>query len=239
MSYRGECRSVVQLTDEERACMSRLYLQCYDHSDESRFFKDLNEKQEVILIYHEGQSEELVGFSSLLFYERLWMGKRCGVIYSGDTIVSRAHWGQQALSLTWLRRMARFVHESDGIPLYWFLLVKGHRTYRYLSAYFHSFHPHWEKMRPDLRELADTLALERFGKDYNPASGVVEFATSQGNLCEDLALPTERELMREDVRSFFARNPHYQQGHELVCLCEVTRENMKPLTRRIFERDTL
>ena len=33
-------------------------------------------------------------------------------------------------------------------PLYWFLIVKGHRTYRYLSAFSVDFHPHWRTPMP-------------------------------------------------------------------------------------------
>ena len=84
--------------------------------------------------------------------------------------------------------------------------------------------------------MVDDLAKMRFGPDYNPASGIVEFAQSKGHLKADIALPTEEEMSKDSVRFFLERNPNYIHGHELVCLCEISEQNMKPLTRRIFRK---
>ena len=47
--------------------------------------------------------------------------------------------------------------------------------------------------------------------------------------------PTLEQPLSE-VRFFVERNPGYQRGHELVCLCEVETHNMKPLTLKLFEK---
>ena len=78
--------------------------------------------------------------------------------------------------------------------------------------------------------------MEKFGRDYNPATGVVAFTVSKGHLKEEIARPSERENNKEAVRFFLQSNPGYLQGHELVCLCELAVENMQPLTARIFRR---
>ncbi|HVQ27069.1 MAG TPA: hypothetical protein VMV01_17910, partial [Planctomycetota bacterium] len=114
--------------------------------------------------------------------------------------------------------------------------VKGHRTFRYLPVFGKSFHPHWSDDRSDLRELADSLASEMFPDDYNPATGVVEFDQSRGQLVPEIAQPTPAELDREGVRFFLERNPGFERGHELVCVCEVEEHNMKPLTLRLFRK---
>jgi len=169
-------------------------------------------------------------------FERDWHGQRIRVVYSGDTVVERAHWGQQALAFAWIARMGALKREQPNVPLYWFLLVKGHRTFRYLPVFGRSFHPHWSEPRDDLKALADALALEMFPGDYNAATGVVEFAESRGHLRSDIAQPTPEELEREGVRFFLERNPGFCRGHELVCLCEVEERNMKPLTLRLFRK---
>lgn len=213
--------------------MAALYLGSYDASDEKLFFHDLASKQEVLLV-HAGK--ELVGFTTLRFFERDWRGGRICVVYSGDTVVSRKHWGQQALAFAWIGRMGELKRERSSAPLYWLLLVKGHRTFRYLPVFGKSFYPHWSVDRSDLKPLVDTLAGEMYPADYNPASGVVEFQDSRGHLKPDIALPCAQELDKQGVRFFLERNPGFQRGHELVCLCELEEANMKPLTLRLFRR---
>ena len=220
------------LSSEERSLMARLYLTYYDNVDEAMFFGDLDAKTEADLLYCEG---ELVGFSTLLLYEAQWRGQTARIAYSGDMIVRRDHWGQQALSATWLRYMGRVAAKAPSMPIYWFLLVKGHRTYRFMPSFAYEFHPGINAGQPDLKLFADQLAAEKFGRYYNPTTGLVEFENSLGNLKEEVAYPSERELKNPFVRFFLEKNPNYVKGHELVCLCRVAPDNLKPFARRIFE----
>ena len=225
--------SVRRLTPALRTAMARLYLDSYDGSSESLFFHDLDGKDEVLLVYSD---EQLVGFTTLWVFERPWRGQTLRVVYSGDTVVDRAHWGQQALAFDWISRIGAYQRERPELPFYWLLLVKGARTFRYLPLFGKTFHPHWENQRGDLKALADSLALELFPEDYNPATGVVEFSRSRGHLKAEIASPSADELQRQEVRFFLERNPGYRRGHELVCLCEVAPHNMNPLTLRLFEK---
>jgi hypothetical protein len=102
-----------------------LYLASYGGSDEALFLHDLHEKDEVPLVYAAG---EIVGFTAVRVFEREWQAQRICVVYSGDTVVDREHWGHQALAFAWIGRMDALKRECPEIPLYWFLLVKGHRT---------------------------------------------------------------------------------------------------------------
>jgi hypothetical protein len=78
------------------------------------------------------------------------------------------------------------------------------------------------------------LARERFGEAFDDASGVVRFPESRGHLAEPFAEANEREAEREDVSFFLRRNSGYRNGDELVCLCELSLENLRPLARRLF-----
>lgn len=231
--YSTSFAAVSALSEALRSEMARLYLANYDGSDERIFFGDLAKKQEVLLL-RDGQ--QLVGFTTIHFFEREWRGQPIRVVYSGDTVVDRAHWGQQALAFDWISRMGALKCERPEIPFYWLLLVKGHRTFRYLPLFARSFYPHWKSDRRDLKPLADALAEEMFPGDYNAETGVVEFRESRGHLKSDIALPSQAELAKEDISFFLQRNPGFQRGHELVCLCEVEPHNMKPLTLKLFER---
>ncbi len=221
------------IVKSELEAMVHLYLNYYEGCNANQVKADLAEKSEVLLLLDDNK---LVGFTTLLGYDQIWNDQPIRVIFSGDTIVDHKHWGQQALAFAWITRMGKLASEMPDIPLYWFVIIKGHRTYKYLPTFGKSFYPHWSIERPDLKSLADFLAYERFGDDYNATNGVVEFASSKGHLKADIALPSEEEMRKESVRFFMQKNPNYLQGHELVCLCEITPENMKPLTKRVFMR---
>lgn len=224
---------VSALDRDTRERMCELYLANYDGSSAALFHHDLEHKHEALLLSHDGQ---LVGFTTLRLFDHDWHGQRLRIVYSGDTVVDRAHWGQQALAFAWIRRMGAIKRACPDQPLYWLLLVKGHRTYRYLPAFAHHFHPHWREQHPELQGLADALATRLFA-DYRPASGLVEFPTSHGHLKAGLAQPDGDELARDSVRFFLARNPGYTRGHEMVCLCALEPDNLKPFTRRLFDKD--
>jgi hypothetical protein len=232
--YSTSFAPVSALGEEERRAMASLYLAHYDGSSESMFFHDLARKDEVLLVR---QEETVVGFTTIRVFEREWDGREIRVVYSGDTIVDRKHWGQQALAFDWIARAGALKRERPELPLYWFLLVKGHRTFRYLPLFGKTFFPHWQADRSDLKPLADLLAGAMFPRDYNARTGVVEFEQSRGHLKSEIAMPAADELERADVRFFLERNPGFQRGHELVCICELEPHNMKALTRRLFARD--
>jgi hypothetical protein len=230
--YQCVFRSVASLDPDERQQLARLYLRHYDGSDEARFFADLDDKAEALLLYHEGR---IVGFTTLALYDFEWRRQRRRIVFSGDTIIEPAHWGQQTFGYAWAGRMGRLYREAPALPLYWFLIVKGHRTYRYLPLIGQTFFPHWQQPPdPQLQALAEALAAARFGAAYDPRSGLIRFDRSHGHLKPDLAQPKAHELEKAAVAFFLQRNPGYLQGDELVCLCPLRADNMRPLVRRIF-----
>jgi hypothetical protein len=230
--YQSTIISVGNLPPEIVQAMAALYLSNYDGSSNGLFLSDLRDKDEAMLLLCDG---ELVGFTTLKVYLREWNGVAIRLVYSGDTIVHPQHWGQQELAFAWITHIGEIKRQAPETPLYWFLLVKGHRTFKYLPVFGHSFYPHWAIDRSDLKPLADQLATEKFGDAYNPQTGVVEFAQSHGHLKDEIAGATEAELKRPATQFFFQRNPGYRRGHELVCICELELHNLKPLTARIFQ----
>lgn len=214
--------------------MSALYLDSYAGSSDALFRADLLEKDSALLVF---SGDALVGFTTIKYYEVEWQAKPAGIVFSGDTIVDPRHWGQRELAFAWLEHVGGIKAAAPDRPLYWFLLVKGHRTYRYLSVFARRFYPCWQDCEGEpLKPLADFLANARYGDDYNPQTGVVEFIESRGHLRLAIACPDRDELERQDVRFFLARNPGYLQGNELVCVCELAVDNLKPLAARFFQR---
>ena len=231
--YQTLFKKIEDLTESDRKQITELYLSYFDGSSEEQVISDLEKKTEILLVYFE---DALVGFSTLELYDFKWENSLIQILYSGDTIVDQAHWGQQALAFAWIANLGKLTRDRPEVPLYWFVILKGHRTFKFLPAFGKSFYPHWSIDRSDLKPLVDALAKQKFGSDYNPETGIVEFAESRGHLNPDIAYPTENEKAKDSVRFFLEKNPNYLRGHELVCLCEISEQNMKPLTKRIFRR---
>ncbi len=232
--YRSRIVRTSELDEGRIAGMSALYLDHYAGSSDALFRADLLEKDHALLVFSD---DALVGFTTIQHYEVAWQEQDTGIIFSGDTIVDPRHWGQRELAFAWLEYVGGIKAAAPARPLYWFLLVKGHRTYRYLPVFAREFHPCWQDSATlRLKPLADFLAGARYGADYNPQTGVVEFAESRGHLRPAIAHPDIDELERQDVRFFLARNPGYLQGNELVCVCELAVDNLKPLAARFFQR---
>ena len=215
------------------ASMFALYSDYYDGTTEELFRRDLAEKQYVILL--EDESAVLRGFSTAVVAEHDFEGGRLRSFFSGDTIIDQSHWGQQTLPTAWFRLTGHIHAAEPETPLYWFLLVKGHRTYRYLPTFFRVFFPTHEDETPAYHQsLMDLLAGERYGEAYDQERGVVAFETSHGHLKPSWADIPEKDRNRLEVAYFLERNPGYIKGDELVCLTELAPSNLRPIAERLF-----
>ncbi len=224
---------VATLAAAERAAMYELYARHYDAADAVRFQADLDDKRYAVLLHDEAGA--LQGFSTLAEYERDFAGRRIGVLFSGDTVIDAQHWGQQALAFAWLRLAGMRKALAPQRPLYWFLISKGHRTYRFLTAFAKAFWPAHDRPTPTAAQaLMDMLAQERFGAAYDRTTGLIRFAESHGHLRPIYASVTDAHRRRPEVDYFLARNPGYASGDELACLCELAADNLRPLARRVF-----
>ena len=157
--------AIDSLDRRTRADMFALFEQYYESVSLQAFEQDIGGKTIAILL-SDGQGK-LQGFSTL---EIIHFETRDGAaiaLYSGDTIISHHHWGEQALSRAWCFLAGQVKKEHPKLPLYWFLIVKGHRTYRYLPAFTRKFYPNYRAATPaKLQEIMDRLATEKFGDAY-------------------------------------------------------------------------
>jgi hypothetical protein len=229
----GRMQRVADLGPATRSDMFALYEQYYGGTNEQLFLDDLSDKQYAVILRDDDGT--LQGFSSLKVWEEIFVGQAIRVMFSGDTIVHKDHWGQQALAFTWIHFSGALKSDAPDVPLYWFLLVKGHRTYRYLKTFYRVFYPaHTRSTPPDAKALMDHLAGEKFGTFYKPETGIVHFPQSRGHLKADWAEIPEKDRRRPDVSFFLERNPGYTVGDELVCLTELSQGNQNPLAARLF-----
>ena len=221
------------LTAANVRSMFELYASNYADTSERVFQRDLAQKTHVLLLT--GERSDVCGFTTIELYQTVAAGQSVRVLFSGDTIINPEHWGSQALAREWIR-FAGQVARDVTLPLYWLLIVKGHRTYRFLPAFARRYIPHHELAdTPAEREILSALAREKFGHYFNEATGVVHFETPQGRLCEELAEVPGKHRKLPAVEHFLRLNPGYREGDELVCLCRLARENLRPFAARVFE----
>ena len=228
-----EIRSVASLSEAEIHAMYRLYQQYYDASQAECFQRDLEEKNYVIAL--KDKASLWRGFSTVALIEFTFNNKKQRAIYSGDTVIHHAYWGSQSLPLAWSQLAGNLKSQAPTTPLYWLLIVKGHRTYRYLSLFAKSYYPSWRVDTPkETQDLMDYLARKKFGDAYRPDKGIVSFESSRGHLKQNWAATPKHLLKKPDVRYFLERNPGYHRGEELVCLTELREDNLRSHVLRAF-----
>jgi hypothetical protein len=224
---------ISDVSSVEREEMWNLYRRFYSGTHRELFDHDLANKDSLLLLTDAAQ--RIQGFSTMAVGLIEFEGRPVRYVFSGDTIIDKAYWGSQALAFTWLLYVGELKRAQPELPLFWFLIVKGHRTFRYLPTFAREFYPHWERGTPaHIAALMNRLARERFGEAFDDTSGVIRYREPHGHLAEGFAEANEREAGREDVSFFLKRNAGYRQGDELVCLCELSAENLRPLARRLF-----
>jgi len=219
---------------KDRMAMYGLYSQYYGGCDFKRFSRDLQEKDFVILLRN--ASGKLCGFTTLVIIEFQYNGERRIALFSGDTVIHHDYWGTQILSLSWCRLAGFIKSQHPDTSLYWFLIVKGYRTYRYLPLFAKTFYPTRRSRTPqEIQAMMDLLASNKFGDAYIPNKGIIQFERSQGHLNDNWADIPDHVSSHPDVQFFLEKNPGYINGDELVCFTELTESNLRSYALRAFK----
>lgn len=221
------------LPENTLAALYDLYAAYYGGTSFTLFRRDLADKDHVLLL--EDAEHRIRGFSTLKIIRDHHQGRPVCVLFSGDTIIDHRYWGEQTLPLAWCRLAGQIQAQHPGIPLYWLLIVKGDRTYRYLNAFSRDYHPNRRHPTPpDVQAFIDRLAHARFGSAYHVHSGLVCHAETQGYLKAEWHTPPAAR--NPEAQYFHTRNPGAAHGDELVCLTRLTPENLRSFALRGFEQ---
>jgi hypothetical protein len=206
------------LTPSLRQEMWQLFERFYSDVRRAQFEEDLDGKHDVILLF-DRRDDSLQGFSTLMRYQVEVEGKRYAIVFSGDTIVAPKYWGQSALQVAFYRYVVATKVEFPKLPVYWFLITKGYRTYLLLSRNFLEYWPRHDKPTPPrMKALLAKLASDRFGSAWRPELGLLQFDEPHGRLKEEVAPLTDLDLAHADIRFFAEKNPQHARGDELCCL---------------------
>lgn len=228
-----QSRLVADVGHGERNALYALYARHYDATDPERFVADFAAKDWVLTLHHGSQ---LAGFSTQAVKRHITdSGLALLELFSGDTVIDPVYWGSQALSTEFARLAGYLARQHAPLPLYWLLISKGYRTWRYLPLFAREYWPNPACETPSSSQaLLNELARARFGNAYDVATGLVRFESSQGHLQTKLATVRPNLACRPEVRFFLDRNPGYTQGDELVCLTQLTPPNLRGPVLRAF-----
>jgi hypothetical protein len=231
---KGDIRQCQDIDDATRGAMYALFCEQFDGVSFDVFRDDLGDKSWVLLLRDD--DEELCGFSSMDLYDVDVNGRPVSVVYSGDTAVRSETWRDSALSYYWMGAIdyLRRLHRKER--LFWFLLVSGYRTYRFLPVYSRTFFPRHDcATPPDVQAIMDAAATARFGGNYDAATGIVRLDHPARLKGRFRGIPENR--MRDPHIAFFAaRNPGHDQGDELVCFAVLDEDKLTRLGRRMWQK---
>jgi hypothetical protein len=220
------------LGEPEVRAMFALYDTYYDGTSESLFREDLAGKSHVLLLESDG---ELRGFSTVAVVDFEFAGAANRAIFSGDTIIDHRFWGEQELVRAFCRFAGALKAAAPQLPLFWLLISKGYRTYRYLETFAHDYQPHHSRQpSPDARARLETLARLKFGASFDADAGLLRFPESRGHLKSRWAEVRDPLQQHPAVRFFLERNPRFHAGEELVCITELTADNLRSFAKRAF-----
>lgn len=206
----------------------------YTNMRREPFEADLDRKQWVIRL-EEPETNRLVGFSTQTLLDVLVSGKPIKALFSGDTVVEREHWGDTALASCWGKFALELIDQQQATPLYWFLISKGFRTYRYLPLFFREYFPNCQSATPeDSLQILSALGRQIAPGQYHLESQIIRAGNQKEYVRPEYNDFANRSLPDRHVRYFLERNPRHDRGDELCCLAPLTRENFTPLAWRMI-----
>jgi len=211
---------VRSLTAGERGAMLALMQRYYDGVTAAQFDRDLGEKRFVIRMLD--AQGGLCGFSTIQELRLDHEGVPIRVVFSGDTVIDRACWGQKNLQRAFTRYLIRCLILEPRRRLYWFLLSKGYKTYLLMRHNLESYPNCKRATPPDFAAILELTARHKFGERYDAARGVLPAEGDDAQTVkEGFREVTPAELADPEIAFFVQKNPGYARGDELCCLAIV------------------
>ncbi|TBO29343.1 hypothetical protein EYS42_13115 [Aquabacterium lacunae] len=203
--------------------MYELYQSYYENTALDIFISDLSKKTGVIMVTRKSD-DRLVGFSTQVLMHMTVDGRKVRGIFSGDTIVDKRYWGNNELAKAFYKFCVRqIVVRPPWIPLYWFLISKGYKTYLLMTNNSYKFYPRsggdpWGNDE-FYKHVTESYSQQLFPEYYDKEKGVLDFGHDYVHLKGDVAdITPELAASNEHIAYFDQVNPGWRVGHELPCL---------------------
>jgi hypothetical protein len=206
--------------------MYDLYASFYENTALDVFLQDLSKKSGVILVTRKSD-EKVVGFSTLTCFDIEVEGRNARGIFSGDTIIEPAYWGNNALAATFHRRVVIERLKKPFTPFYWFLISKGYKTYLLLANNFYNYYPNVNGGDARYRRVTEAYCNALFPEAFDRERMVLDFGHDYVRLKGDVAEITPELKAANPHIAFFDRiNPEWRRGTELPCVGSVDYESV-------------
>ncbi len=234
MNLEGQLLTVAELTPDDRGKMFALMQRYYANVRRAEFDADLDEKQWVIRVV-DPDGGAIRGFSTQRLLDLDVDGRQVLALFSGDTIVHRDHWGSNPLAQVWGHFAVSLIDAHPFAELFWFLISKGYKTYRFLPVFFHEFYPRHDRPTPQWGSaILDAAARQKYAESYDAAAGVIRAGRAGCRLQRGVADLTPGRLSDPHVRFFASRNPGHARGDELCCIAPLSRDNFTKAAHRVM-----
>ena len=217
--------------------MFELMEEGYQNIDYEHFVRDLEPKNLAGLLRdNEGTVQ---GFSTMSINPKGSGTEGFNIIYSGDTIISARYRGTQELVRGFCRTCGVLLGLFPEKKLYWYLISKGHRTYMYLPLFTREYFPaRGLESESPLGEIARHCSEKLYGPFWVPEKGLLIFPESRGELKPELARDTYEKKRNKHVAYFLERNPGFVKGDELVCITDMSPQNLRGGAKRYLTEGT-
>lgn len=220
------------VSNEDIQSMFQIFLKYYDNTEFKTFIRDLNKKDGVFIVRRKDNGR-IVGFSTGVRNEfelptRKGKKKKAVALFSGDTIMEKAYWGNTALQLAAAKYAITQKIKNLQKPVFWFLICKGFKTYLLMANNLISYWPRVDKEDdPQGNEIVEKLCLEFFPDNYDAESGLLLFGEKSQKLKSNVAEITEELKEKYPKIGFFEKkNPTWRNGTELPCVAELSVFNL-------------
>jgi hypothetical protein len=218
----GKVVARAALDEAQRRAMFGVFARYYEQISRAQFDHDLDGKDLVILLF-DGDGA-IQGFSTIKHLEvRGADGRLHRGLFSGDTVVAEAFWGQRVLGHLFLRHLFAQKLRHPFAPYWWMLISKGYKTYLLMANNFAEHYPRYERETPaNKQEVLDAFAASLFAGAYRKETGLIDFQRSLGQLKAGVAPITADMLEHPRIHFFNERNPTWSRGTELACIARMT-----------------
>lgn len=219
-------RPISSVTVSNIKQMYDLYAKYYENTSLDIFLTDLSKKSGVILVTR-AVDDQIVGFSTQTFFDLKVDGKRVRGIFSGDTIIEQAYWGNNALANTFYRRLIIERLKRPFVPFYWFLISKGYKTYLLMTNNFYNYYPNVNGKDEKYRRVTEAYCQQLFPEAFDREKMLLDFGESYVRLKGDVASITPELTAANPHIAFFEKvNPSWRRGTEVPCLAACDYESL-------------
>jgi hypothetical protein len=238
MNLTGRLVETKMLTSIQKNRMLELMTGYYGDISPERFEQELNERDSALVLFD--AANQIQGFTTIKFYHLDVLKIPVRLVFSDEAIIPGGFRSNLELFRAWIRAVYSRVLDGDELlrqrkievqnyfKSYWVLLAEGYQKYRLLPLYFKRFYPNYQERTPEFEQtVINHFCGYKYPGRYNPTTGVIK-SEGKGGLRQDATVITRKHMNNSHLNYFLTQNPGFTMGDKLVCITELSLNNMKP-----------